>query len=125
MVRTRITFDDYKEALLGDHPLYVSYNKISSRNHVVSTTLIRKRCMSSFDGENNPILSVSIKKNSYFLFPFLKTNVISYLVRYTLIRMAHTLLKNLEIYVPSASNIHNQKRSSKTFIKKWKNNSTK
>ena len=79
VVRTRITFDDYKEALLGDHPLYVSYNKISSRNHVVSTTLIRKRCMSSFDGEINPILSVSIKK-LILSFSFFKTNGTYFLV---------------------------------------------
>ena len=48
IVKERIEFSDYLNTLYGK-PLYVTFNKIASKIHIVSTVECRKRAMTSFD----------------------------------------------------------------------------
>ena len=48
IVKERIKFSDYVDALYGK-PLFVTFEKIASKKHCVSTVECRKRAMTSFE----------------------------------------------------------------------------
>ena len=48
IVKEHIKFTDYVDALYGN-PLYVTFDKIASKKHKVSTVECRKRALTSFD----------------------------------------------------------------------------
>ena len=48
IVAERLRTDDYRKALY-DKPLYVSFQKIASKKHVVTTNICRKKALTAFD----------------------------------------------------------------------------
>ena len=49
IVKKRITIRDFKKSLYATRPMSVTFSKIASRKHCVTTNLIRKRALSAFD----------------------------------------------------------------------------
>ena len=49
IVKKRLTIKDYKKSLYERKAKYVTFSKIASKKHNVTTNLIKKRALSAFD----------------------------------------------------------------------------
>ena len=49
IVKKRLTIRDYKKTLYGKRPMTVSFSKIASKKHNVTTNFVKKRALSAFD----------------------------------------------------------------------------